>query len=182
MAVAGMRLLSHLQHLVPGFQEQSSPDLDLVICLASFTDDRDTWTRPEALEAATTLLDDYLVRFTTDDPNALTKLLTNLLQTRLRPRFAKSKTNAITEQGRKAAFPLPNAAETSGGETEVKPWKYTEVYIVTVFRWILRHLTVWVPSQWLTPLVLLLTGLTKPAVHHRGPVASSDPPTPDYIG
>lgn len=147
MAVAGLRLLSHLQHLVPSLHEGPSPDLDLVTCLASFTDDRDPWTRPEAEEAAKSLLDRHLERLTTGDPNTLTPLLTNLLQTRVKPRFAKSKANTVTEQGRKAAYPLSNAVDISEAETEIKPWKFGVVYLMTVFRWILLHLNVRLSSQ-----------------------------------
>ncbi|MCJ1250460.1 hypothetical protein MMC30_007688 [Trapelia coarctata] len=160
MAVAGLRLLSHLHHLVPGLLERSSPDLDLVTCLASFTDERDLWTRSEALEAAEALLNRYLSRFTADDRNALTKLLIGLLQTRVRPHFAKSKSNAITDQGRKSAYPQSSAVDASEAEVEIKPWKFREVYIVTVFRWILLNLTEsTIQAQWplvISPLLSLL--------------------------
>ena len=151
MAVAGLRLLSHLQNLVPWLLNQSAPALDLITCLASFTDIRDSWTRPEALETATTLLDCYLNRVTADDPNAFIKLLITLLQTRVRHRFAKSKPDAITEKGRKIAFPLPSAVATSEAEAETKIWRFRDVYIVTVFRWILLHLTVCLPPQQTIP-------------------------------
>jgi len=144
LALAGLRLLSHLQQLVPSLHSESSPDLDLVSCLAFFTDARDPWTQPEALEVATTLLDSYLSLKANEDQVA-SQLLTNLLQTCVRPRFAKSKSNAITEQGRKAAFPLPSAADSSEVEAEIKPWKFREVFIVTVFRWILLRLNVRFP-------------------------------------
>lgn len=168
--MAGLRLLSHLQQLVPSLHSEASPDLDFVSCLASFTDSGDPWTRPEALEAATTLLDGYLSLKANEDRIA-SQLLTNLLQTRIRPRFAKSKSYTITEQGRKAAFPLPSAADSSEREAEVKPWKFREVFIVTVFRWILLRLNVRFPLNERLPRSL--PGPTK--------VVRNQPPKPSGL-
>lgn len=66
-----------------------------------------------------------------------------LLEERIKPLFARSKNPAVTQQGRKAIDPLPiNATAHSDMDVEAKPWKYRDMYIVTVFQWVLKHLDV----------------------------------------
>ena len=140
MAVAGLRLLSHLQHLVPRLYE--NPSLDIVTFLASFTDPRDPWTRPEASETANALLVDLLRHGQKATPKFPSVLLASLLQDRVKPSFARIQTSTITEQGRKAKFRLPSAVDFNDSEVELKPWKFRDVYILTVFRWIMGKLDV----------------------------------------
>ena len=121
---------------------RSQVSLDLITCLASFTDNRDPWTRSEACEAATALLNNHLSQLTASDPQALSQILINLLQTRIKPLFSKTNTPVLTDQNRKALYPLPIPLEGSTAEVELKPWKFREVYILTVFRWILNQLDV----------------------------------------
>ena len=70
------------------------------------------------------------------------QLATDLLKEKIKPLFAKSKNPAITAAGRKAISPLPVPIEHSIDESELKPWKCRDVYIVTVFEWALRQLDV----------------------------------------
>ena len=140
MAVAGLRLLSHLQRLVPTLDENPAPDI--VTSLASFTDPRDPWTRPEAFETASALLVNLLRRGQTTTPKFLSKMLAILLQDMVRPSFTKTKNSAITEQGRKANYRLPSAVGFGDSEVEMKPWKFRDVHILTVFRWTLGKLDV----------------------------------------
>ncbi|MCJ1396759.1 hypothetical protein MMC18_009651 [Xylographa bjoerkii] len=143
MAVAGLRLLSHLTRLVPSLYE--SPLQGLVTSLASFTDSRDPWTRSEASGTANALLLDVLGRASATDPMALSKLLASLLQDRVKPSFTKTKNPSITEQGRKANYRQLDVMDFSNSEVELKPWKFRDVYIMTVFRWILGKLDVCSP-------------------------------------
>ncbi|MCJ1385354.1 hypothetical protein MMC17_008476 [Xylographa soralifera] len=166
MAVAGLRLLSHLQRLVPRLYE--NPALDVVTSLASFTDPRDPWTRPEASEAASSLLGDLLHRGSTINPKFLSKLLASLLQDRVKASFGKTNNSTITEQGRKTNYRLPGAADFSDSEVELKPWKFRDVYILTVFKWILGKLDeTTIQEHW--PLVIppLLAILDDEAIDYK---------------
>ena len=138
MACAGLRLIHNLRRVVPVLKNDC--DLDLVTCLASFTDERDAWTRPEARREAEDLLEGCSKTASTDNTKSVGDLLTSLLQDRVKPLFAKSKSNTITQQGRKAISPLPGMVESADAETRSKPWKFQNVYIVSVFRWIFSHL------------------------------------------
>ncbi|MCJ1439364.1 hypothetical protein MMC27_008756 [Xylographa pallens] len=166
MAVAGLRLLSHLQRLVPTLDENPAPDI--VTSLAAFTDPRDPWTRPEASETASALLVDLLRCGQTTTPKFLSKMLASLLQDIVRPRFAKTKNSAITEQGRKANYRLPDAVDFGDSEVEMKQWKFRDVPILTVFRWILGQLDeTTIQEHW--PLVIppLLAILDDEAIDNK---------------
>ena len=139
MYEACLRLISHLQELdVPSIEE--SP-VDLFLALASFTHPEDSWTTQASYEQANDLLYIYLKPLRTN-PEKLETLLTSLLREKVKVLFSKSKNPSITEAGRKAIFPLPAPMEHSIDETDIKPWKYRDIYIVTVFEWILKHLDV----------------------------------------
>ena len=140
MAVAGLRLLSHLRFRVLTLYEDSV--VDMAASLGSFTDSRDPWTRPEAFETANALLVDLLRRDQLADPKFLSKLLASLLQDRVKPSFAQTRSSAITEQGRKANYRLPSAVDVGDSEVDRKPWKFRDIHILTVFRWILGILDV----------------------------------------
>lgn len=140
MAVAGIRLLTHLQGLVPALRD--SLPVGLVTSLASYTDARDAWTESEAANAANALLEERVRVCTAAESKFTSDLITELLQDRIKPLFMKSKNTAITAQGRKADFPLPAAIEPSASEVELKPWKFRDLYIVPVFGWVLSMLDV----------------------------------------
>lgn len=135
MSLSGISLLCRLLKIEALAGDESM--VTILTCIASFTDPSDPWTHPNAGDHACTLSKDYMAS------ERLPTILTRLLQERVKPLFAKTKNPAITQQGRKAIDPLSSAtiAHTDlDGET--KPWKYRNAYIVTVFRWTLKHLDV----------------------------------------
>ena len=141
LSAHGLMLLSHLFKLhLPHYNDEST--FPLFTCLASFTDPTDAWTSPQITSQAASLLETFT------DPAHLPPLLHNLLTERIKPLFARSKNPAITAQGRKAIDPIPsNDTLHSDLDAENKPWKYRDVYIVTVFRWVLIHLDVCIISE-----------------------------------
>ena len=141
MLTVGLRLLSHLHDLVFTLREQ--PTLDLVMCLASFADERDPWTTPEAYSYAQDLLQKLMEPHGIEGSLEQTQdLLAALLEKRVKPLFTKTKNPVITQQGRKAHHPLPVSTDFSEMEVETKPWKFRVAYITTVFGWILGELNV----------------------------------------
>lgn len=135
MSLQGLSILSHLQKLAPFSSNESS--IALYTCLASFSDDSDPWTSSKATEEARSLAEDSVVS------ENIPGVLHALLQERIKPLFARSKNPAVTQQGRKAIDPLPiNATVHSDMDVEAKPWKYRDMYIVTVYQWVLKRLDV----------------------------------------
>ncbi|KAL6719105.1 hypothetical protein ACLMJK_003340 [Lecanora helva] len=107
----------------------------LFTCLASFSDESDVWTSLETYEQALNLLK------TCTDSERQSDLLRALLEERIKPLFVRSKSPAITQEGRKAIDSLPlNDSLHSDLDIKVKPWKYRTVYIITVIQWILTQL------------------------------------------
>ncbi|MCJ1477733.1 hypothetical protein MMC13_006406 [Lambiella insularis] len=140
MAIAGLRLLARVQYLVPALHDNLS--LDLLTCLASYTDERDPWTESEAARAAKALLEQLIDASIAGKLTFTSTLISGLLQGRVKPLFLRSKNIAITAQGRKANYPVPIATNPSDSEVELKQWKFRDIYIVTVFGWILSVLDV----------------------------------------
>lgn len=146
MYLAGLRLLSHIQNLLA--VEDTDSTVEYVMCLASFTDQRDPWTSPEAFSEANPLLGQYfeVIKASPKDSHIL---LTRLLQEKIKPLFVKFRSREITEQGRKAVSPLPGAFVSSDLEATEKPWKFRNVYVVTVVKWVLEHLDVLTKNSYL---------------------------------
>ena len=139
MYLTGIRLLSRIQGLLAG--EDDDLTIELFICLASFTDQRDSWTSKEAFNEAKLLLDQYF-KVMKDRPKDFSSLTSRILEEKIKPLFAKSRSKEITEQGRKAISSLPGPFVPSDLEAMKKPWKFRDVYVVTVFRLVLGQLDV----------------------------------------
>ena len=131
----GLIVLFMLQKLAP--LSPGEPDMAVSTCLAAFSDGNDAWNSPRIQKQASLLAEDYV------DSGHLPALLASILQNRIKPLFSQSKNPAITQQGRRAIDPIPNNG-TSHSELDAssKPWKHRDVYIVTVFQWVLSHLSV----------------------------------------
>lgn len=132
-----------MQSVAPSATEEL--ETDLVLALASFTYAFDPWTTPASYSLANALLAIYVPPLRAD-ASRFAALLDGLLRERVKPLFAKAKNPVITPAGRKAITPLPVAMEWSGDEVEMKPWKYGDCYVVTVFEWVLKQLDVCSPT------------------------------------
>lgn len=152
MNVAGLILLSHLEKIdpQPSGREKEKLTVRLTSCLASFTDPREEWSSQEASEQARSILGLVLRPFRAE-PKSFGSLITLLLQQHVKPLFAKTSNPAITSQGRKAVTSTQTNYLLGDPESELKPWKFHHVYVVTMFRWILENLDVraimWNPPQ-----------------------------------
>ena len=129
MSVSGILLLARLQHIEPLSDDEHV--VNVLTCLASFTDLTDPWTCSKARDHAYLLSEAYAYS------ENLQTSITGLLQERIKPLFARTKYPAITQQ---SFNPLASAAvahnELAG---DAKPWKYGNAYSVTVFLWVLKH-------------------------------------------
>ena len=134
MSVNGLMILARLEDLFPLSEED--PDLvALFTCLSSFTDSSDPWTCEASNKAALGLLE-VVCR-----GRNLASVLSRLLQEIIKPAFAKTRNPVITQQARKAVNPLPvDVTLRSDLDGETTPWKYRDVYINTVFGWVIGSL------------------------------------------
>ncbi|KAL9122692.1 MAG: hypothetical protein Q9187_000748 [Circinaria calcarea] len=138
IATVGLQLLSHLHSNFLTLRRNYL--LDLVTCLAAFTDDRDAWTTTEASKDAHCLLEELGCFSNAKGCKQARDLIRSLLEEQIKPYFARTKTSGITRQGRKAISSLPDPVDFSETEMESKPWKFQNLYAVTVFRWVLGQL------------------------------------------
>ena len=135
MTAAGLRLVSHLNVLSPHIDYCSS--LDFIVCLASYSDAKEPWVWPGSEGVAIKLL-------RSGRTQASTRPVTQaLLEDRIRPVFARSKTPAVTAQGRKSINPVLGRVDPIELETADKQWRYQGIHMIAVFRWVLQQLNVW---------------------------------------
>ncbi|KAI9780234.1 MAG: hypothetical protein M1839_006794 [Geoglossum umbratile] len=129
----GTDILKYLDELLP--LSDYRDHVRVIISLAAFTDIKCSWVSEASFANASYLL--------TKHHSIATKphvLVDHILQELIRPLFARSKHPEITARGRKAMQPSPRIHNSSLLEAETKPWKFSKVYCVTVFRWALQNL------------------------------------------
>lgn len=131
-------MLSALQNAKPVQDDDST--LGLVQTLASFTQPSDPWTNESSYNQAKRLLDNVIKGLQNEAQKKA--FLARLLSEKVKPLFAKSKNPDVTDAGRKAISPLPVPIEHSIDEAILKPWKYQNPYVVTVFEWATKQLDV----------------------------------------
>lgn len=109
---------------------------DTVFTVISFTSLTDPWTTQETHDLAEALVAEQLVTHHHQDGSSV--LHEDILKGYLRPLFSKSRPKAVTESGRKAAFPEDDDSHRGlTDETkEVKPWKYADHRAITIFQWV----------------------------------------------
>jgi hypothetical protein len=110
-------------------------DPTLLLSLLAYTDIEDPWASEATQKLALELLSMHQ-----------TQLLANrfivdyVLIGFVRPLFSNSKPPAVTPQSRKALNPMPKEYRSSGEQDPSnKPWKFRDVYTVTVFRWVVTN-------------------------------------------
>ena len=139
MVPVGLRLLSHLWKLED--EDGDKPLTDLIMCFICFSRTEDPWTT----QASSTEALNWLQGFVTAQDAKRTDfqyLLTDLLRNYVKPAFVRSKNSTVTPAGRKAISSLPPKIEASIDEKNTKPWKNDQIYILSVFEWILAQLNV----------------------------------------
>ncbi|KAL8691503.1 MAG: hypothetical protein Q9218_003289 [Villophora microphyllina] len=132
----GLSLLSQLQfksHLL----EENPPSSSLIACLSSFANPEDPWTNSQSYNLANGILSHSLKNLT-DKPKDFENLILQLLSTHIKPLFLKSAPPILTPAARKAISPLPDTTDFS---SFTNSWKYHSPHIVTIFQWVLSHLT-----------------------------------------
>ena len=130
----GLLCLSHLHSLSPFTMNDDL--VSILTCLASFTNLDDPWTNRANHEEACKLLAQLIVSVPNSEAESL---VAKVLQDRVKPLFASSKSFKLTQQSRKSIDPLPAGASMSDENIEGKPWRFRDMYITTVLQWVLQQ-------------------------------------------
>ncbi|KAL2864495.1 Tti2 family protein [Aspergillus lucknowensis] len=135
ISVLAVSVISSLAALLPIHEAEAAQNI--VIALASFTSEDDEWTTHETYTTSTTLLKNFANE---SNPTSFWNIVESILKTRIKPLFAKTRNPAVTSSGRKNFHPVPLPRfDLSILDPETKPWKIHEVYITTVFSWIVNQ-------------------------------------------
>lgn len=123
--------------------QRSSPAVavadQVLLTLTAFVDESEPWVPSDEVSTqASNLLDRLL-----GDARAKEQFMAeSVLQRYLRPLFSKSKPEAITSSGRKAAFVDPFRGRGEGfpdDSAETKPWKFTDLRAIPAVAWVIRE-------------------------------------------
>ena len=142
MSSDGLKLLFKLCSQYPTPTDRDADDSALVQCAASFTDASDAWTCESSRTTSLQILESFI---NARDSKSLSTTLSGLLRECIKPAFAAGRRHpAITLEGRKAMYdPSPTdppAITTAESEKTTSPWKYRDVYVVTVLQWMIQSL------------------------------------------
>lgn len=143
-STVAIRVLVILNSVLP-IPKHTKPQA-VIVSLAAFTDERDSWVAAEACHTATDLLQAYLDD-TRQTKGEFPSVAGALLKDHIRPLFAKSKNPAITSKGRKNIRTVQAGYDLNLVDPESRLWKYRYPYIVSLFRWILQNINVRVLSE-----------------------------------
>lgn len=96
---------------------------------------RDSWSTDEISNLVAELMEEK-----SDQLHSSTFIIDHILQKFIRPSFSRSRPTTVTETGRKA---MPSSEPSKhfdiAAEKRNKPWKYRDVYAVTVFEWAVEN-------------------------------------------
>ncbi|WEW61209.1 hypothetical protein PRK78_006699 [Emydomyces testavorans] len=136
-ATLGLAVLEQLYKLT-GFEQIENP-VNVVAALAAFTNPQDPWTTTAASSSAQLLLRQY-EEWSRCEHKSLVALSGDVLSRFVKPSFSRTKTPAITSAGRKDMHPVkPPKFDPGIFDKGAKPWKYKDVYVVTVLSWVIQQ-------------------------------------------
>ncbi|KAG8527457.1 uncharacterized protein KY384_007609 [Bacidia gigantensis] len=152
--VLSYRTFLCLKHFQPPSLDAEDNTLILRVgFLASYTDLNDPWTSAILHKKSTELLKDSFQFYTS---KAWKNLLTGLLEVKVKPAFAVKNHPKITKSARKVIGMGETRATLAGEDIMIKPWKFDEVFVPTILRWVLLQLeqvdTTFIEAVW--PLIV----------------------------
>ena len=103
-----------------------------------FTDPEDPWTSTTTYRDATISIRELEQKLV---PGHLDDILSSILREEVKPSFARTKQEKLTEQGRKAIEPVHPTTRMRGENIDNQPWKYSNVFIPTLLRHVLKQLS-----------------------------------------
>ncbi|RDW69699.1 hypothetical protein BP6252_08719 [Coleophoma cylindrospora] len=166
MGEAGLDAITNLIQL--NTQVALKLENQVLLSLIAFTDKRDVWTSQKSLSNAQAILSRCSEQIKSKE-----FLVDFLLKETIRPLFSKSKPAAITSTGRKAmpTSAPPRRFETADMDPANKPWKFKDLWAITVFNWIVDHTEETIVTEsWplFIPPLLTLIDDPKTSIRTRG--------------
>jgi hypothetical protein len=132
LSISCLRRLNRILHIL-----EIENAVDLITVLASFTTEQDPWTTSDTRNDALSVLDSCIQ---SEKRSIYWPILEDILNSKVRPIFAKTRNPAITSSGRKNFHPTPQSRfDTNLMDPATKPWKFQDVYVTTVLDWILAQ-------------------------------------------
>ncbi|PGH03326.1 hypothetical protein AJ79_07404 [Helicocarpus griseus UAMH5409] len=134
----GVSVIELLNLISPINELELDDAVDIVTALAALTCKKDPWTTERAYDKASTILENYESFLRSSSKGELSTVLEVILTKKVKPLFSKTKTPAVTAAGRKNVHPVPQPRfDPSIFDPESKPWKFKDVYVVTVLSWVI---------------------------------------------
>lgn len=140
MAAVGLSLISHLIQYAPDMSNE--PPIDMLALVAAFTDSQEPWVSVGADQTASDLLLVCVTCANAADPRSSRKMLTALLEDKVKPLFSRRDNVTITKQGRKVIGTMSGSAFPLDPDAELKPWKAHAAPTLPLLNWILQELDV----------------------------------------
>jgi hypothetical protein len=149
-----------IQHLQAHFLSQEQVNPDTFLSIIAYTDAEDPWTSEALQRAAEQVLSYHQKQLISHD-----FIIEHVLVGFIRPLFSDSQTPLVTSQGRKAiSQTVQKPHYLRDQDSSKKPWKFTEVFAMTVLRWAIRNMDV---SELRTNTLTLLTRFSRRACSIR---------------
>ncbi|PGH36008.1 hypothetical protein GX50_01178 [[Emmonsia] crescens] len=134
----GVSVLKLLNSISPINELEGDDAIEVITALAAFTCGKDPWTTERAFNEASTILQSYESFRSSKSREGLSIVLEDILRKKMKPLFSKTKTPAVTAAGRKNVHPIPQPRfDPSIFDPESKPWKFKDVYMITVLSWVI---------------------------------------------
>ena len=138
--MAGLRALAQLLEKFPESYDRGA--VDLIACLACYTDSEEVWTWTGCEEIARGLLGAAVQHFQVSPAGVQETYVLAVLSRFVRPIFARSKPRGVTSAGRRAVNPLPSSPSLTEDGPQLQPWKHEKFFVVSVLHWLLEQLNV----------------------------------------
>lgn len=136
-ARVGVSILGYLNEVLP--IREAGDQTSIITTLAAFTCERDPWTTAEAYTKASSILA-ITIPCGPTEIDALSYLLKDIHERKIKPIFSTSKNPDITPAGRKNFYPTPQPRFYPNlFSRERETWKNQCVYVITVLSWVLSQ-------------------------------------------
>lgn len=145
-------MLRYLDGIYPIYDLDDQLKLHVLSALAAFTSRIDPWTTDQAFNHASHLLEAFKSKIYEEPEGSLAPLLGEILKAVIKPLFSKTRNVATTAAGRKNEHPVPLPRfDQSVFDEGAKPWRFKDVWAVTVLTWIVGQYQVSLSSFILYP-------------------------------
>ncbi|KAK2745410.1 hypothetical protein FQN57_003753 [Myotisia sp. PD_48] len=114
--------------------------VDILSLLAAYSRPADPWTSDRCARNAVSALEKYESLLRQNGRNVFAKTLEEMLQKWIKVSFSKTRNPTLSSAGRKNLHPVSEPRfDPSLFDTSSKPWKFKDIYVVTILDWIVHR-------------------------------------------